>query len=154
MSTSSVYVSVAQYWQRNESLWPHIPYTGECLTELTRKCRNRPTITRNVKLPLQTVLTVMIFLYLSKILRASIFFCLADWNISIILGNEPLSIVRRNLTAGTAFILFSIEKKTKLTKPREKVILNNNLQIITLIGISCVHALSKVLLGWLPKVKK
>ena len=32
-------------------------------------------------------------------------------------------------------------------KAKKNVILNNNLQIITLIGISCVHALSKVLLG-------
>lgn len=151
MSTSSVYVSVAQYWQRNESLWPHIPYTGECLTELTRKCRNRPTITRNVKLPLQTVLTVMIFLYLWKILRASIFFCLADWNISIILGNEPLSTVRRNLLAGSALMLVFIEKKKNWANKAKK---NDNLQIITLTGISSARALSKVLLGWLPQVKK
>ena len=64
-----IYVSVAQYWQRNESVWQHTPFTGKCLTELTRKCRNWPTITRNVKLPLQTVETVMIFSKPSAVLR-------------------------------------------------------------------------------------
>ena len=115
-----IFVSVAQYWQRNESLWPDTPYTGKCLTELTRKCRNWPTITRNVKLPLQTVWIAMIFLYLSKILRASIFFCLADWNISIILGNEPLSTVRRNLIAGSALMLISIERKENWANKAKK----------------------------------
>ena len=58
-------------------------------------------------------------------------------NISIILGNEPLSTVRRNLIAGSALMLISIKRKENwANKAKKKVILNNNLQIITLTGIS------------------
>ena len=52
-------------------------------------------------------------------------------------------------------MLVSIEKKKNwANKAKKNVILNNNLQIITLTGISSARALSKVLLGWSPQVKK